>query len=181
VRLQSGTLNRADFSGTGLRAPILFNPRPASAAAAAAGDRYAEMMAQFIRAHITTSGRPLNVSPTPPTYACPQPTGLGFKAAQAAINLPGAASFPGGRLPAFPSRIVGAYEGGATFNCNVFHSAGTCIMREQLADRAEQPITSFNEGDIHLFCPVCRYIIIDTVDPRLHGNIDALYLTYPQP
>ena len=69
VRLQTGTLNVGDFSATGLRAPILFNPRPASTAAAAAGDRYAEMMAQFIRAHITTSGRPLNASPTPPAYA----------------------------------------------------------------------------------------------------------------
>lgn len=181
VRLQSGTLNRADFSGTGLRAPILFTPRPASAAAAAAGDRYAEMMAQFIRAHITTRATPLNVAPTPPTYTCTPPTGLGFKAAQRAINLPAAAAFPGGRLPAFPSLIVGAYEGGATFNCNVFHPAGTCIMREQLADRAEQPITNFSEGDIHPFCPVCRYIIVDSVDPRLHGNIDPLYLTYPQP
>jgi hypothetical protein len=181
VRLQTGTLNRADFLGTGLNAPILLNPRPASAAAAAAGDRYAEMMAQFIRAHINTSARPLNASPTPPAYACPQPTGLAFKAPQAAINLPAPATFPGGRVPAFPSRIVGAYEGGATFNCNVFHPAGVCIMREQLADRAEQPITNFNEGDIHLFCPVCRYIIVDTVDPRLHGNIDPLYLTYPQP
>ena len=181
VRLQTGTLNVGDFSATGLRAPILFNPRPASTAAAAAGDRYAEMMAQFIRAHITTSGRPLNASPTPPAYACPQPAGLGFKAAQRAINLPAAASFPGGRVPAFPSRIVGAFEGGATFNCNVFHPVGTCIMREQLAERGEQPITDFSEGDIHVFCPVCRYIIVDSIDPRLHGNIDALYSLYPQP
>jgi hypothetical protein len=177
----SGTLNRADFLGTGSNAPILFNPRAASAAAAAAGDIYAEMMAQFIREHITTTARPLNASPTPANYACAQPTGLGFKAPQRAINLPAAAGFPGGRLPAFPSRIVGAYEGGATFNCNVFHPAGVCIMREQLADRTEQPITNFDEGDIHLFCPVCRYIIVDSVDPRLHGNIDPLYLTYPQP
>jgi hypothetical protein len=180
ARLQSGTINRADFSATGNLAPILFTPRPASAVAAAAGDRYAEVMAQFIRAHIT-NGRPLNASPAGPTYICRQPTGVGIKAAQAAINLPATASFPGGRLPAIPSRIVGAYEGGATFNCNVFHPAGTCIMREQLADRAEQAITSFNQGDVHPFCPVCRYIIVDNIDPRLHGDIDALYFTYPQP
>lgn len=180
ARLQAGTLNRADFSATGNNAPILFTPRPASTVAAAT-DRYAELMAQFIRAHITSTGRPLNASPTPPTYACQQPAGLGFKAAQAALNLPPVAAFRGGRLPAIPSRIVGAYEGGATFNCGVFHPAGICIMREPLAQRAEQAITNFNEGDIHLFCPVCRYIIVDNIDPRLHGNIDALYLTYPQP
>ena len=181
VRLQTGTLNRADFSATGIHAPILFTPRPASAAAAAAGDRYAELMSQFIRAHITATARPLNASPTAATHTCTPPPGLGFKAAQAASNLPAVGSFPRGRFPAIPSRIVGAYEGGATFSCNVFHPAGMCIMREPLADRAEQQITHFLEGDIHIFCPVCRYIIVDNIDPRLHGNIDSVYFTYPQP
>ena len=55
-------------------------------------------------------------------------------------------------------------------------------MREQLAERGEQPITDFSEGDIHVFCPACRYIIVDSIDPRLHGQHRcAVRLLYPQP
>jgi hypothetical protein len=184
ARLQSGSLNPADFSATGFDAPILFNPVPAAASAAATHDQYAEIMSQFIRAHITSSGRPLNALPVPnpaQPWVCTPPAGDGFLEAQQARNLPAAASFPGGRLPAIPSRIIGAYEGGSTFSCGIYHPAGACIMRAPLASGNERGITSFDKGEVHGFCAVCRYLIVDRIDPRLHWLIDASYHDYPQP
>jgi hypothetical protein len=100
---------------------------------------------------------------------------------QAATNLPPEDQFPGRHYPFIPSRIVGAYEGGATFSCGIYHPAGACIMRVPLATPTEHRISLDNEGDIHSFCPVCRYLIVDQVDPRQHGAIDALFPVYPQP
>ncbi len=175
-----GQLIPGDFAGTGAEAPILFHPEPASAAAAAAGDRYAEVMAQFIRAHITTTGAPLNAAPGPVQPCVPALPPLHAEP-QRATNLPPPAAFPGGHPPAIPSRIIGAYEGGNTFSCGIFHPAGACIMRSQVATRTEQPITGLREKDVHSFCHVCRYLLVDHIDPRKHFAIDFFYRWYPQP
>jgi hypothetical protein len=191
VRLQSGALDPNDFSATGVDAPILFAPMPA-AAAAAAGDKPAEIMAQFIREHINLSKRPLNAPPLPPPpapqqpWVCAQPAGNGFMEPQPATNLPPEAQFPGHHYPPIKSRIVGAYEGGAAFSCGIYHPTGSCIMRAPLALHDEQtntvpPITFINAYEVHSFCYVCRYLLIDRIDPRLHGRLDSSYLDYPQP
>jgi hypothetical protein len=44
----------------------------------------------------------------------------------------------------------------------VFRPAGRCRMR------ASEVVTL-------PFCHVCRYIIVDTVDPTMHGKLDLLY------
>jgi len=44
----------------------------------------------------------------------------------------------------------------------VFRPAGRCRMRDQ--DVITIP-----------FCFVCRYIIVDTLDPSRHGDLDLLY------
>ena len=183
MQLQSGSLDPDDFSATGFDAPILFSPVPAAASTAAAHDQYAEMMSQFIRAHINASGRPLNAAPAtvpPQPWECTPPPGDGYQEAQQATNLPAAAD-PGGRLPAIPCRIIGAYEGGATFSCGIYHPAGACIMRAPLASGTERGMTLYDKNDVHGFCAVCRYLIVDRIDPRLHWLIDAFYHTYPQP
>ena len=174
-----GALNPNDFMDVGVNAPILFNPLPASATAAAAGDRYAEVMAQFIRAHLTTSGGPLNAPAATPRRAC-APAGAPT-APQAATNLPAPAPLPNQQFPAIRSRIIGAYEGGMEFDCGVFHPAGSCIMRSPLATANETAITGEQLGDVHAFCHVCRYLIVDHIDPRRHFHIDFLYHDYPQP
>jgi len=60
-------------------------------------------------------------------------------------------------------QIIGLYEGGNYYHCNVYHPAGSCIMR------------SNNDTSLYSFCHVCRYILIDSVDPTFHGGIDVLY------
>jgi hypothetical protein len=59
-------------------------------------------------------------------------------------------------------RIVGLYEGGAQYARGIFHPTGKCIMRQSRVDAAE-------------FCAVCRYIMVDFVDPFRHFEIDRDY------
>jgi hypothetical protein len=181
IQLQAGALDPADYSATGVLAPILL--APVAAAASAAGDAYAELISQLIRRHISATRRPLNAPPAPPQPpACQQQLpGEGHIEPQPARNLPPAAAFPGGRYPAFPLRIVGAYDGGGTFNCGIHRPTGACIMRATLATSTERPITAEAEGAVHTFCTVCRYLLVDGIDPRLHWLIDAFYHDYPQP
>jgi hypothetical protein len=74
----------------------------------------------------------------------------------------------------FKAQIVGLYDGGARFYCGVYHPSGACIMR-QLRTPEATPTT-------YLFCPVCRYAIVDRFDPTKHAAIDKDYeRRYPEP
>jgi hypothetical protein len=64
--------------------------------------------------------------------------------------------------------IIGIYEGGNYHDCGVYRPAGRCKMRT-----AHQKLIPF--------CDVCRYLIVDRVDPTRHGELDAICGTkYPQ-
>jgi hypothetical protein len=58
--------------------------------------------------------------------------------------------------------LVGAYFGGAQFACGVVHPTGQCMMRD-------------SHSDTSLFCPVCRYVLVEQVNPELHHLIDQEY------
>ncbi|MGE8340716.1 IgA Peptidase M64 [Flavobacterium sp. ACN2] len=65
----------------------------------------------------------------------------------------------------YPQRIIGLYEGGAREGCGVYIPAGSCRMKS----------TSYDND----FCYVCKYAIIEKIDPTL---LEALYRTfYPRP
>jgi hypothetical protein len=76
------------------------------------------------------------------------------------------------KLPkTLPSKadIVGVYDGGGGFDCGVFRPAGRCRMRRGY--NATTP-----------FCQVCRYVIVDKVDPTKHRELDDMYhRQYPTP
>ena len=57
--------------------------------------------------------------------------------------------------------IIGLYEGGVTYHCNVYHPGGNCQMRS--LDTAK------------FYCHVCRYVLVDHIDPTLHSKIDKMY------
>lgn len=59
-------------------------------------------------------------------------------------------------------RIVGLYEGGAQYANGVFHPTGTCVMRN-------------SDVGSNQFCAVCRYIMVDFVNPFRHFEIDLDY------
>jgi hypothetical protein len=77
--------------------------------------------------------------------------------------------------PKIGSWIVGLYDGGAEFYCGLYHARGSCLMRSlQVTD------VQSARGLIRAFCPICRYIIADRVDPSLHGDLNTVYAkTYP--
>jgi len=124
-----------------------------------------ELIAASIRNRIDTTHNPLNAADGDPAdRPC---TGLELPTPTGAMN------FPGGKAPKPPrysSWIVGLYENGAAFDCDVYRPSGICIMcllvykdPKLKRDRAYQ------------FCPVCRYVMVDLVDPSKHCAIDRDY------
>lgn len=71
------------------------------------------------------------------------------------------------KRPCKKYRLIGVYEGGGGVVCNVYRPAGGCKMR---AAEGED-----KEGE---FCFVCKYLIVNRVDPSFHEVIDR---EYPQP
>jgi hypothetical protein len=58
--------------------------------------------------------------------------------------------------------VVGVYYGGSLYACGILHPTGQCMMR--------------NSGDDSTgFCPVCRYALVDRIDPDQHAWIDSDY------
>jgi hypothetical protein len=115
-------------------------------------------MAENIRAHIIATHAPLNaplgnVNATHETAVCV----ANYAGIVTPSNLP---SLP--KQPANLQDIVGLYEGGGGHDCGVFRPTGRCKMRQGLD--ATVP-----------FCHVCRYLIVDRVDPTRHGELDLLY------
>jgi hypothetical protein len=122
------------------------------------------LMAAIIREHISTKGLPLNAPPGRALDAC----GLDDSNEQAVKNLPG--GLPKCR-PRNKNRIVGLFEGGSRYHCHVYHPTGVCIMR-----------ASWSGEDLLPFCPVCRYVLVDLIDPTKHGVVDQEYgRIYPDP
>jgi hypothetical protein len=120
------------------------------------------LMAENIRAHINTTGLPSNASSNRALAACE----LDDHAQQRARNLPD--GIPKCQ-PRNRSRIVGLFEGGAQYHCEVYHPTGACVMRAGHLEESLSP-----------FCPVCRYLLVDQIDPTKHGIIDADYVKiYP--
>jgi hypothetical protein len=64
-------------------------------------------------------------------------------------------------------RVVGLYAGGDKFACGIFHPTGYCKMRR-------------SNTDMTAFCAVCRFVLVDAIDPDKHWWIDGEYdLIYP--
>jgi hypothetical protein len=39
-----------------------------------------------------------------------------------------------------------------------------------------------DSAEVILFCPVCRYVLVDLIDPTKHGRLDREYAKiYPDP
>ena len=90
-----------------------------------------------------------------------------------------ASNFAPGTRPARPKlshRLVGLYEGGHVLNCGVYHPTGQCLMNEVITTDPET-----EKRSITPFCIVCRYAMVDEIDPQAHGAIDdEFYWDYPR-
>jgi hypothetical protein len=58
--------------------------------------------------------------------------------------------------------LVGVYFGGRQYACGVLHPTGQCMMRNTWDDATT-------------FCPVCRYILVEQINPEQHSQIDRDY------
>jgi len=59
--------------------------------------------------------------------------------------------------------VVGVYEGGGTFNCNVYRPCGNCRMSE-------------SRGAYYApFCPVCKYHIVNLINPNELWRLEDEY------
>jgi hypothetical protein len=153
--------------------PVVIRPARATdpnAAGRVFGDDL-ELMHQTVRARINATRNPLNArdgdAPNRPCPgALPTPTG--------STNWPDTDLPPNGlpnppRPPVHSSWIVGLYENGFAYECNVYRPTGVCLMRRQHFPDPVQGEQSYQ------FCPVCRYAMVDVLDPSKHGAIDADY------
>jgi hypothetical protein len=133
-----------------------------------------KLAARSILDLIDLKHNPLNaLYKDPPNRACP---GIADSATPATL-------FPdqkAPRPPRYSSWIVGLYEGGAGYDCGIYRPTGICIMRVY----AYVPIVSIRADGTHVpsprvraseFCPVCRYAMVDQLDPAQHGRIDRDY------
>jgi hypothetical protein len=127
------------------------------------------LIAPIIHNHIQSQKSPLNRATGD---LCGPPDAI----AQTPVNLP--TGMPTGR-PRWSKGIVGLYDGGAGFDCNVFHPAGACLMREN-KKALEGDDTFLYVG--YPLCQVCRYLLVDVIDPTKHGQIDEWYEpSWPEP
>jgi IgA Peptidase M64 len=70
-------------------------------------------------------------------------------------------------FPANSFLVIGAYEGGWEVSCGAYRSAGACKMRLHTAGGSEG-----------VLCFVCQYLIVNRVNPSLHGVLDQV--SYPR-
>lgn len=68
-------------------------------------------------------------------------------------------------LPAVAADTVGVYEGGGTWTCRSYRACGNCRMRN-FDPTGQQQIR---------FCFVCKYMLVNLIDPSVHDAIDSLY------
>ncbi len=67
--------------------------------------------------------------------------------------------------------IVGIFEGGARYWCEVYHPAGLCQMDNQIYEKHAAR-----------FCQVCRFLLVDRINPLKHKTVDDEYDSlYPEP
>lgn len=90
--------------------------------------------------------------------------------------------------------LVGLYQGGHEhYNEAIYHPTGYCIMRntepllgvetfsvDKIKDIEEIRKKYNSKNTSSYLCHVCRYIIVDAIDPLQHPEIDKLF-EYPNP
>ncbi|MFJ5778892.1 hypothetical protein [Streptomyces sp. NPDC093094] len=160
--LTAAVFTVADFPGGSVLICPVRAPDP-DAAARVFGDDL-ELMHTTVRARINATRNPLNAADGAPANGpC---GGAGLPTPTPATNF-AAGTVP--NPPRFSSWIVGLYENGVIFDCDVYRPTGICLMRQQ---HFSVPGT---HDQAYQFCPVCRYAMVDLLDPTQHGQIDIDY------
>jgi hypothetical protein len=141
----------ADVFAFGAR-DVLYTPVEAPASVIHPGYRFAEMLAKNVKDHFNGHHLPLTAAPCNPNVIDKK---VQIPILDGVQNL----SISGINLP----DIIGVYHGGSHVPCGIFHPAGTCMMRGD------------DEYDTLHFCAVCRYVLVDIINPYKHFQNDRAY------
>lgn len=153
------TFDRADAARFDIGC-ILYLPVKAATSALADDYPFAELIAKNIKDHITRRKRALNQDPARAEICVADEDDI-QKPVKLDVDLPFCFKHK--------NRIVGLFSGGNTYHCGIYHPTGSCIMRNSNSSGKE-------------FCAVCRYLLVDIIDPFKHFSIDLDYgRIYPQP
>jgi hypothetical protein len=159
VTATEGETFTADDATTFYEGCIIYLPVPASELVIEPDYLFAEMIAKNIKDHLTERGCALNQDPASDVLCVPDKNDV-QKPVKLDVDLP--------FCFCHKNRIVGLYTGGNLYDCGVYHPTGNCIMRNSNSDGKE-------------FCAVCRYLLVDIIDPYKHFSIDLDYeKIYPQ-
>jgi hypothetical protein len=138
---------------------IIYLPVPAKSSVRSDDYPFAELIAKNIKDHITGRKRALNQDPGATDICVPDKNDI-QQPVKLTVDLPICFSHK--------NRIVSLFTGGKKFACGVYHPTGSCIMRN-------------SNGNGKEFCAVCRYLLVDSIDPFKHFSIDRDYEEiYPQ-
>ena len=138
---------------------IVYLPVTAKDSVRSASYPFAEMIAKNIKDHITARNRALNQDPANADFCVADPNPI-QEPVKLTVDLPFCLKKK--------NRIVGLFTGGRLYECGIYHPTGSCIMRNS------------NESGTE-FCAVCRYIMVDIIDPYKHFSINLDYEEiYPQ-
>jgi hypothetical protein len=154
------TVQSADFASAFPAGSIVYAPtRAPDVAYDAANYPYAEVMAKNIREFITeraSAGEP----------------GQDGTIGAASDGFPQVPDYEGFTFPhCFPTaqypKVVALYAGGLGNDTGIYHPTGDCMMSNEY--RGSQ------------FCHVCKYMLVDAIDPSKHYFLDREYVRfYPQ-
>jgi hypothetical protein len=75
------------------------------------------------------------------------------------------------RPPKFSAYTIGVYENGGRYFCGIYRPTGICLMCRQTFQN-----TANKSQQAYEFCLVCRYAMVDAVDPTLHAQIDKQFI-----
>jgi hypothetical protein len=161
IQAAPGTTIMPDFFDPYIPGSILFAPVPAPSSVRDPDDYpFAEMVAKNVKDLIADTGEALYQRPDPADLTKEMRDNKEVQDPTLTGLTPG--------LPGRPfcfkvqPKIVGLYGGGAQYASGIYHPAGLCVMRNSHVETTE-------------FCAVCRYIMVDYVDPFKHFEIDRDY------
>jgi hypothetical protein len=83
------------------------------------------------------------------------------------------------------NEIVGLYSGGARHFGHVYHACGQCMMRSHILKEEERHLFFFKKTEVIILqlCAVCKYILVNQIDPSKHVDLDKHYASrkiYPE-
>ncbi len=138
---------------------ILYKPMTAPQLVTTPEYKYAEVISKQVLDHLVTKPFAFNAK-TDPSHGNEISEIVDRRAEQES-------SIPDVLVPSCSSqkkKIVGMYSGGSRFHGDVYHGTGKCFMRNEQ-----------NESSFDGFCMVCKYVLIDMIDPFKHGTLNARY------